>query len=219
MVRSKREYRCTACNTPHIKWEGICRNCGAINTLQEIVLLPTKDKPRGTNEARRLRRRAKDSERGIAKRMLVVDGADPAFRNIATSTGRIGHISGIRVDAVSASYVTENKNRKVPTWMIDAWVLINQRAVDFGKNALLHVEPPNMPRDILIQGRTIKLDTMAIISQTRHEELIRTEKAFKIAEVILSNMMKNADDFHEVWDTLQGRDNSENTGELSDKAE
>jgi len=151
------------------------------------VLLPTKDKPRGTNEARRLRRRAKDSERGIARRMLNVDGPDPAFKNIASSTGRIGHISGIRVDAVSKSYVTENKNRKVPTWMVDAWLLINQRAHDFNKNALLHVEPPNAPRDFLLNGQTIKLDTMAIITQTRHEELIRNEKALQKAIEILDD--------------------------------
>lgn len=210
MIRSRREYRCSTCTTPFPKWEGICRNCGAINTLQEIILLPTKDKPRGTNEARKLRRRAKDSERGIAKRMVAVDGPDPAFRNIATSTGRIGHISGIRVDAVSKNYVTENKNRKVPTWMIDAWVLINQRGIDFNKNALLHVEPPNMPRDIVIQGRTVKLDTMAIITQTRHEELIRTERAFKIAEEIFSQYPDSASIFQDVYDTLNGRDKTGN---------
>ena len=187
MVRSRREYRCTQCTKAQIKWEGICRECGGINTLQEVVLLPTKDKPRGTTEARRLRRRAKDSERGIARRMLNVDGPDPAFKNIASSTGRIGHISGIRVDAVSKSYVTENKNRKVPTWMVDAWLLINQRAHDFNKNALLHVEPPNAPRDFLLNGQTIKLDTMAIITQTRHEELIRNEKALQKAIEILDD--------------------------------
>lgn len=145
--------------------------------MQEVILLPTTNKSTGTQEARKLRRRAKDSERGIAKRMLAVDGADPAFAKIASSTGRIGHITGIRVDAVSRSYVTENKNRKVPSWMVDAWVLINQRAEDFSKNALLHVEPPNMPRDMQINGVRKKVDTMAIITQTRHEELIRYEKA------------------------------------------
>lgn len=144
--------------------------------------------------------------------MLVVDGPDPAFKNIATSTGRIGHISGIRVDAVSKSYVTENKNRKVPTWMIDAWVLINQRAIDFNKNALLHVEPPNMPRDIVINGRTVKLDTMAIISQTRHEELIRTERAFKMAEEIFSQYPDSGVIFQDVYDMLNGRDKTDNGG-------
>lgn len=188
MVRSKREWRCTVCEHSQIKWEGTCRNCKRTNTLQEVLLMPAKAKPRGTDAARRLRRRAKDSERGIAKRMSAVDGPDPAFKNIASSTGRIGHISGIRVDAVSRSYVTENKNRKVPTWMIDAWVLINQRAIDFNKNALLHVEPPNAPRDILINGQQRKLDTMAIITQTRHEELIRAEKALAEALSFLEQL-------------------------------
>lgn len=213
MVRSKREWRCTSCQASQIKWEGTCRACKSTNTLQEVILLPTNEKPRGTNEARRLRRRAKDSERGIAKRMLAADGPDPAFKNIASSTGRIGHISGIRVDAVSAHYVTENKNRKMPTWAIDAWVLINQRAIDFNKNALLHVEPPNMPRDIVVNGRTIKLDTMAIISQTRHEELIRTERAFKIALEILGQSEDNVGVLNFLEDVLQGRNNTDNPQE------
>lgn len=202
MIRSKKEYKCTTCSTAYPKWEGICRNCGTINSLEEIVLLPTKEKSRGTDEARRLRRRAKDSERGIARRMSDVDGHDPAFKNIATSTGRIGHISGIRVDAVSKNYVTENKNRKVPTWMIDAWVLINQRAIDFNKNALLHIEPPNMPRDIVINGQTSKLDTMAIIPQSRHEELIRTERAFKMASEIFMEYPNSETIFQNVWQIL-----------------
>ena len=208
VVRSKREFRCTQCSTAQIKWEGICRNCGGINTLQEIVLIPTKDKPRGTNEARRLRRRAKDSERGIARRMLEADGADPAFKNIASSTGRIGHITGIRVDAVSKNYVTENKNRKVPTWMIDAWILIQQRAHDFNKNALLHVEPPNMPKEIPVNGKLIKLDTMAIISQDRHEELIHIERAYHMAINLLHinpAYIKNLNsEIAEIEDTANG---------------
>jgi hypothetical protein len=145
----------------------------ASNTLSTAVPKPSSG---GTAEARRLRRRAKDSERDIAKRMVAADGPDPAFRNIASSSGRIGFITGMRVDAISRNYVTENKNRKMPTWLIDAWVLINQRAVDFQKHALLHVDPPNMPRDFVIQGGRRKLDTLAIITQSRHEELILNEK-------------------------------------------
>lgn len=177
MIRSKREWRCTVCSTSHLKWEGKCRKCGEVGTLQEITIVPSAATPMGTDAARRLRRRAKDSERSIAKRMIAVEGPDPAFSKIASSTGRIGHITGIRVDAVSKTYVTENKNRKLPTWMISAWVLINQRGIDFGKHALLHIEPPNMPREIKINGTVQKLDTMAIISQSRHEELIRSEIA------------------------------------------
>lgn len=173
-------------------WEGKCRSCTAIGTLEEVNLTNVRTKSTETNEQRRLRRRSKDSERGIAKRMVAADGPDPSFSKIASSTGRIGHISNIRVDAVSRTYVTENKNRKMPTWLIQAWVLINQRGEDFQKNVLLHIDPPNMPRDYQSQGMKKKLDTMAIITQSRHEELIRKEKALGELEKILFTDVKDA---------------------------
>jgi hypothetical protein len=179
MVRSKRKWKCSKCGQEYLKWSGICyRGCQFAGTVEETASGSASNgkKSSGTAEAKKLRRRAKDSERDIAKRMLTVDGPDPAFRNIASNTGRVGFITGMRIDAVSRSYVTENKNRKMPTWLIEAWVLINQRSVDFGKNALLHVDPPNMPKDFLVQGNTRKLDTLAIITQSRHEELIAHEK-------------------------------------------
>lgn len=178
MVKQKRKWVCSNCAREYIKWEGACyRGCQFAGTLQEVSLNGGKIvKSEGTAAAKRLRRRAKDSERDIAKRMLASDGPDPAFRNIASNTGRVGFITGMQIDAVSRNYVTENKNRKMPSWLITAWVLINQRAYDFNKNALLHVDPPNMPRDYPIQGTVQKLDTMAIITQTRHEELIEAEK-------------------------------------------
>jgi hypothetical protein len=204
MRKSKREWRCANCSHSHLKWEGSCRNCGEVDTLQEIILVPTSPKSTGTDSARKLRRRAKDSERGIAKRMVTVDGPDPAFAKIASSTGRIGHITGIRVDAISRSYVTENKNRKIPTWMADAWLLINQRAMDFNKNALLHVEPPNMPKEFPLNGTRHKLDTMAIITQTRHEELIRYEKAIQgIVALSTSNGEVPADVLDLIYEALQ----------------
>lgn len=202
MVRSKREWKCTACEATQIVWEGSCRTCDAVGTLQEVTLINGPNKPRESTAARRLRRRAKDSERGIAKRMSAIDGPDPAFANIASSTGRIGHITGIRVDAVSLNYVTENKNRKIPSWMAAAWILINQRAIDFNKNALLHVDPPNIPRTIPVNGKQEKLDTLAIISQTRHEELIRHEKALKL---LLENIEAHpalSDLLREVYEVL-----------------
>lgn len=177
MIKSKRQYVCSNCKTTYIKWSGVCyRGCKYSGTIDEVVLIATAKKGIPTSDAKRLQRRAKDSERDIAKRMVAADGADPAFRNIASSTGRIGFITGMMVDAVSMTYVTENKNRKMPTWVIDAWVKINQRGVDFDKNVLLHIDPPNMPRTFVIQGTTKKLDTMAVITQSRHEDLIQNEK-------------------------------------------
>lgn len=176
MIKSKREWRCTNCETVHLRWEGICRGCGKGGTLQEVILTPTKVKPVATVDQKALLRRSKNSERAIGKRMLAADGPDHAFDKIATSTGRIGHITNIRVDTVSKNYVVENKNRKIPTWMADAWLLINQKAVQFNKEALLHIEPPNLPKTFSAEGQEFKLDTMAVITQTRHEELIRSER-------------------------------------------
>jgi hypothetical protein len=117
--------------------------------------------------------------------MTEVDGPDPAYEKITSSTGRVGHITGMRIDAISRTYVTENKNRKLPTWMIAAWVLVNQKGHDFNKNVLLHIEPPNMPKEIPSNGRTIKLDNMAVITQSRHAELIREEKILRSLEEAL----------------------------------
>lgn len=202
MVRSKREWKCSSCEATQIKWEGACRACGEEATLEEVILINGPEKKRETTAARRLRRRAKNSERGIAKRMSYVDGPDPAFANIASSTGRIGHITGIRVDAISKNYVTENKNRKIPSWMAAAWILINQRAHDFNKNALLHVDPPNLPRTIPVNGKQQRLDTLAIITQARHEELIRTERALKMLLEIVESFPASDDLLKEVYETL-----------------
>lgn len=183
MVKSKKEYVCIHCKKSFIKWQGICTGCGRAGTLSENSL-----KTDALGAARKLRRRAKDSERNIAKRMTHIDGEDPQYSKIASSTGRVGHITGMRIDAVSKTYVIENKNRKIPTWMVQAWVLINQRSVTFNKNLLLHLEPPNMPKEFLVEGQKIKLDTLAVLTQTRHEDLIKTERVLKeLEEKIFAN--------------------------------
>lgn len=176
MIKSKREFRCVECDKTYIKWIGICTNCKKAGTIQEVILIPGKAPTVAKESVKKIARRAKNSERNIGKRMIDADGADPAFRNIASSTGRVGHITGMRIDTVSRTYVTENKNRKLPTWLIKAWLLINQRGISFNKNILLHLEPPNMPKDFPIEGRREKLDTMALITQTRHEDLIKKER-------------------------------------------
>lgn len=192
MVNSKRKFVCSKCHAEQIVWEGKCRSCTAIGTLEEVTL-STRKQSNATIDQRRLRRRAKDSERGIAKRMVASDGPDPSFSKIASSTGRIGHISGLRIDAVSRTYVTENKNRKMPTWFIAAWVLINQRGEDFNKHILLHIDPPNMPKEYLSQGLKKKLDTMAVIRQSRHEELIKKEKALgELEQILFSDVIDEA---------------------------
>ena len=182
MVRSRKEFRCTECGGKFIKWQGICPSCGKGGTLQEFLLVPVKPVRNAAPSQRSLMRRSKNSERNIAKKMVAVDGPDPQYAKIASSTGRIGHITNIRADAISRTYLTENKNRALPSWLVNAWLLINQRAEDFGKNALLHLDPPNMPKEFPLNGVIRKLDTMAVITQARHEELIIKEKRLEELE-------------------------------------
>lgn len=183
MVRSKKEYICSNCSTLHLRWGGFCKNCKQQGTLEEHVLIASKT--RATPSQRSLGERAKRSERSIAKKMTAVDGPDPDFKYIASSTGRVGHITALQFDAISRSYVTENKNRVMPTWLIKAWIQIHQRAVDFNKDAFLHVDPPNMPKTFLINGKQMPLSTMAIIGETRHEHLIKRDRALSEIETLV----------------------------------
>lgn len=174
MIRPKREWRCSKCDAKYIKWEGSCRKCKNAATLVEFELIPAK--PRASPTQRSLMRRSKKSERDIARTMVQVDGPDPLYEKIASSTGRIGHITNIRVDAISKHYVTENKNRVLPKWLIDAWLLIQQRAIDFGKWPLLHLDPPNAPRDFVLNGKKEPMSSLCIITQSRHSDLIQKER-------------------------------------------
>jgi hypothetical protein len=183
MVKSKKEYICSYCSTLHLRWGGFCKNCKKQGTLEEHELIAPK--PKAALSQRNLGERAKRSERSIARNMLAADGPDPGFKHIASSTGRVGHITALQFDAVSRSYVTENKNRVMPTWLIKAWLQINQRAVDFDKDAFLHIDPPNMPKTFPINGKNMPLSTMAIISETRHEYLVNRDRALSEIETTL----------------------------------
>ena len=192
MIRSKKEYRCSNCNKVYLKWQGICYQCDQVGTINEIVLIPSK--PKATPSQRALMERSKRSERSIARKMQEADGIDPEFSRIASVTGRVGHITNLRFDAVSRTYATENKNRILPGWMIKAWILVNQRALDFNKYALMHLDPPNMPKTFPLNGEQKKLDTMAVIGQTRHELLIiRSKKLEKIENLVLFNQSLTPD--------------------------
>lgn len=184
MIKSKREFVCSSCSSKAIVWSGICKQCGSIGTMDEKVLIAPK--PRATQSQRAIIRRSKVSERDIGKRMLAADGIDPQFEHIQTSTGRVGHLTHLQFDTVSTNYRIENKNRRIPTWMIKAWVQILQISKTHGKEALLHLEPPNLPKTFVLNGETHKTDTIAMIRQDRHEDLIAMEKQVDAAKEILS---------------------------------
>lgn len=183
MIRSRREFICSNCAKKYLRWVGICSGCKKAGTVEEKQLLPPKQ--RTPPSAKALGQRAKRSERQGARDLTSVDGPDPYFQRIASSTGRVGHITALQIDAISRSYVMENKNRVMPSWVIKAWVIINQKAKEYNKAAILRIDPPNMPKTMLVGGKNVPLSTMAIISQERHEELISRDKALSEIETIL----------------------------------
>lgn len=162
--------------------------------MREHILIPVKAKPKATLSQKGLIRRAKISERNISRRMQEIDGADPIYKNVTSSTGRVGHITGMQIDAISRNYVIENKNRTLPVWLNKAWIQILQRAIDFQKHALLHIEPSNIAKEFPVNGVKHRTDTMAVISQSRHEALILAEKTLEavreVAQSSDSNVMK-----------------------------
>lgn len=144
-------------------------------------LLPKK--PRGVKavsaepdellRARRaLLRRAKASERKLAKWQIKHDGPDPKYRGLTTSTGRIGHVTNIQADTLSAHYLGENKNEVVPIKWLRYWQKINDKATEWGKDALLCFEPSN--RDLV----SVRLPDIHWITPDRHAELLRKEQEY-----------------------------------------
>ena len=191
MIRQRKEFVCKDCGKRALKWSGFCPECNHVNTMEDHILIPTTSKPKATLSQRGLARRAKNSERSIARRMQEIDGADPIYKNVTSSTGRVGHITGMQIDAISKNYVIENKNRTMPMWLNKAWIQILQRAIDFNKHPLLHIEPSNIIKEFPINGVKRRTDNMAIITQDRHEDLIRAERLFLEIQAISQSSDSN----------------------------
>jgi hypothetical protein len=121
------------------------------------------------SDAQRLLRRAKDSERDLARFLMKHDGPDPRMTGIASSTGRVGHITNMQVDVLSRSFAAENKHIIVGAKLSQAWLQINDVAVVHGKDALLRIEPSNNRL-----GR--KVPDLIIITSEKLAELLRKEQ-------------------------------------------
>ncbi len=202
MIRQKREWVCSHCGAKAIKWSGFCPGCKAVGTMKEHIIIPVIRKPRENVTQKSIRRRAIGSERESVRGMQDADGPDPFYKNITSSTGRVGHITNMQVDGITRSYVIENKNRSLPIWINKAWIQILQKAADFNKHALLHIEPSNIIREYPVNGVKKKTDTMAIIAQSRHLSLIRSEKTLQEIEEIVRSSDSNVVKVRKITDLV-----------------
>ncbi len=116
-------------------------------------------------------KRSKQSERDGGHWLLEHDGADPRWAHVASSAGRVGHITGLQFDMVSNHYTCENKQIKLPVKFLQFWMQIVDISVTHGKDALLRIEPTNV-----LVGPRKKAPIMHIITEERHAELLMKEK-------------------------------------------
>jgi hypothetical protein len=121
--------------------------------------------------ARRLLRRSKDSERKMGRWLLKHDGPDPRFRpggGLVTTTGRVGHITGLQFDTLSHTYAGENKNIKVWAGLWAFWKQIVDKAREQGKEPVLRIEPSNLDK----AGYPV----LHVITEERHAALLDLER-------------------------------------------
>jgi hypothetical protein len=121
------------------------------------------------SENQRRLRRSKQSERDLGHFLLEHNGEDPVWKFISSSTGRVGHITELQFDVISADYTAENKKVKVPKTLLGWWDKIVAIAEKHSKEPLLRIEPSN-------DGRH---EEMHIISAERHASLLEIEKLWK----------------------------------------
>ena len=141
------------------------------------------------SDAQRRLRKSKSSERDLGHWLLDHDEPDPRFRGISSSTGRVGHITSMQYDVVSKNYVAENKQVKVPVRLYKWWRQILQIAQDENKHALLRIEPTNV--DNLPNPRLRKKpETMHLITESRHGELLNAEKERDMLQIELASRME-----------------------------
>ncbi len=111
--------------------------------------------------------KGKRLERDLGKFLLTYDGMCPIWGEIASSTGRIGHITELGMDVVSHTYVAEAKHREsMPQWFIGAWEQILEKGETHNKVPLLAVKKN-------------RVKIMHIITEERHAELLECEKLVK----------------------------------------
>lgn len=116
-----------------------------------------------------LLRRSKTSEREFARWMVKHDGPDTRMRGLTTSTGRIGHVTGIRADTLSATFIGENKNARLNATLAKFWQLICEKGLEWVKHPVLHWEPSNA-KDYPVNGKP--LPDLYIIDGTTFEYLL-----------------------------------------------
>lgn len=133
----------------------------------------TTTTPTRVRRTRKIINRWKGQEREISRHMQTADGPCEhiALKLLQSSTGRLGHLQTLRMDSASKNYIIEVKNRKLPKWIVDAWVLIQQHGVNYTSNGLLVLT-------LADEQAATGASPLYCISQDRHDYLLECERNY-----------------------------------------
>ena len=124
----------------------------------------------------------KRDERSVSQWFQNHDGVNGTFSKIATSTGRLGHITQLQVDSASAHYCIEVKRRETaPAWLTDCWSQINQIAGLHGFSPVLVLRLPS--EHYIFEGKQRPLPLLHIITPERHAVLLACEREAEASRV------------------------------------
>lgn len=126
----------------------------------------------------------KKSERASAHWLVENDGPDlsPIMRSVQSRlkdgsvSGRVGMNTGLQFDLVSKNYVGENKRRTLPKWLWEAWVQIVQISTGHHKNLVLVLDMGDDQRDMVLNGKKVKVPELHCITPERHAYLLGCER-------------------------------------------
>jgi len=83
----------------------------------------------------------KESERQMGDFALAYDDQHPGFSSVASSRGRVGHITGLGFDGITKRFVWENKKREeAPMWLIKPLVQVLEKARENNLDGILSLD-------------------------------------------------------------------------------
>lgn len=84
--------------------------------------------------------------------LLEADGADPVYAPLATSRGRVGHLTALQLDGITRRFGVQMRNREsIGDWVFDLVDEVNETSHKHGK-AGIWVLKKNRRRPVVLLG-------------------------------------------------------------------
>jgi hypothetical protein len=144
------------------------------------------DKPekKETGRTKGAKQKSKDpkwkrAERSDAKFLETHAGVDddPAFARLKSSTGRVGFLCHLGYDQTSQKCVGESKARKLPKWLTQSWVQLQQCAMGRKKDGVLFLHLVDVDEYFTFEGKRYRVpNPLNVITPERHAFLLACER-------------------------------------------